>query len=73
MNIEKVYYARNVSFLFKYDFFRTNELKSSNFQESKARSAGFELNIFGKVLDKFLYKFFPTQFSNLLVIVARKK
>ncbi len=34
MDIEKVYYARNVSFLFKYDFFRTKELKSSNFLES---------------------------------------
>jgi len=73
MEIEKVYYARNVSFLFKFDFFRTNALKSSNFSESKARSEGFELNFIGKFLDKFLHKFFPKQFSNLLVVIATKK
>lgn len=72
MTIEKVYYARNVSFLFKYDFFRSTELKSSNFKESKARSGGFQLNLLGSFLDKFLHKIFPKQFSNLLVIIARK-
>ena len=65
--------SRNVSFLFKFDIFRTNALKSSNFSESKARSEGFELNAFGKFLDNFLHKFFPKQFSNLLVIIATKK
>lgn len=73
MEIEKVYYARNVSFLFKYDFFRTSALKSSNFSEAKARSGGFELNLLGTVLDKILHGLFPKLFSNLLVIVARKK
>jgi len=34
MDIQDIYYARNVSFLFKYDLFRTNELKSSTFSES---------------------------------------
>jgi SAM-dependent methyltransferase len=73
MEIEKVYYARNVSFFFKYDFFRANELKTSNFSEAKARSGGFELNILGTVLDKILHGLFPTLFSNLLVIIARKR
>ena len=73
MEIEEVFYARNVSFLFKYDFFRANNLKSINFSESKARSGGFELNFFGKFIDTFLHKFFPKQFSNLLVIIATKK
>lgn len=73
MEIEDVYYARNVSFLFKYDFFRSKELKTSNFLESKARSTGFELNLLGKVLDKVLHTLFPTYFSNLLVVIARKK
>ena len=73
MDIEKVYYARNVSFLFKYDFFRTSDLKSSTFSESKARSGGFELNTLGTILDKILHGIFPTLFSNLLVVVARKK
>lgn len=73
MEIEKVFYARNVSFLFKYDFFRKKDLKTSNFSEAKARSGGFELNLFGTVLDNFLHGIFPTLFSNLLVIIARKK
>lgn len=73
MEIEKVYYARNVSFLFKYDFFRKNSLKSSTFSESKARSGGFELNFFGNLVDKILHGLFPQLFSNLLVIIAKKK
>jgi SAM-dependent methyltransferase len=72
MEIEDVYYARNVSFLFKYDFFRTKALKSSTFIESKARSTGFKLNFIGTLLDTFLHKFFPKYFSNLLVIIAKK-
>ena len=73
MEIEEVYYARNVSFLFKYDLFRKRELKSSTFSEADARSRGFQLNYFGEILDGFLHKFFPKYFSNLLVIVASKK
>ena len=71
--IKKVYYARNVSFLFKYDCFRTKTLKSSNFSESIARSTGFKLNWIGTILDNFLHLFFPRLFSNLLVILAEKK
>lgn len=73
MEIEDVYYARNVSFLFKYDFFRADTMKSSNFSESKARSGGFKLNYLGALIDKILHKLFPTLFSNLLVVIARKK
>lgn len=72
MIIEEIYYARNVSFLFKYDIFRYKKLKSSNFKESDARSAGFKLNFFGNILDKILHKLFPKQFSNLLVLVVKK-
>lgn len=72
MQIQDLYYARNVSFLFKFDIFRTSKLKSSNFLESDARSGGFKLNLFGRVLDNFLHKLFPKYFSNLLVVIARK-
>jgi len=72
MIIQDVYYARNVSFLFKYDFFRNKELKSSTFLESNARSTGFKLNFIGNMIDNFLHKFFPKYFSNLLVIIAKK-
>lgn len=73
MEIEQVYYARNVSFLFKYNFFRTNDLKFSKFSETKARIGGFKLNLLGTILDKLLHSFFPKLFSNLLVLVVRKK
>ena len=71
--IQKIFYARNVSFLFKYDFFRKSNLKSSNFSESKARSSGFKLNLIGNIIDNLLHTFFPTLFSNLMVIIAKKK
>ena len=72
MEIEEVFYARNVSFLFKFDIFRSKALKTKNFSESKARSGGFELNFMGKTVDAFLHKCFPTLFSNLLVLIAKK-
>ena len=68
IEIKEVFYSRNVSFLFKYDCFRTKILKSSNFSESIARSTGFKLNWIGAILDNFLHFFFPRLFSNLLVI-----
>ena len=73
IEIKEVFYSRNVSFLFKYDCFRTKILKSSNFSESIARSTGFKLNWIGAILDNFLHFFFPRLFSNLLVILAEKK
>lgn len=73
MEITEVVYARNVSFLFKYDIFRSNDLKSDNFIESKARSGGFKLNTVGQALDNILHGLFPSLFSNLLVIIAKKK
>lgn len=73
MIVEQAYYARNVSFLFKYDFFRAKEFKTKKFQESKARSIGFKLNFFGRILDKLLHGLFSKHFSNLLVVIARKE
>lgn len=72
LEIEDAFYARNVSFLFKFDFLRIKGLKKSNFNEQQARSKGFELNFFGKYLDKFLNKFFPAQFSNIIIVIAKK-
>jgi SAM-dependent methyltransferase len=72
LEIEEVYYARNVSFLFKFDIFRKKELKKNNFKEQEARSSGFSLNYIGNIIDKTLHKFFPKQFSNIMVVVAKK-
>ncbi len=70
--IKNVEYVRNVSFLFKYDFFRSKDMKSSNFVESEARAKGFELNFLGRVVDRFLHSCFPKKFSNLLILSVEK-
>lgn len=44
-----------------------------NFLESKVQDYSFERNILGKTIDKLLHGLFPTPFSNLLVVIARKK
>ena len=69
MHIIKEYYVRNVSFLFKLNFFR----KNIDFNEALARKNGFKLNFIGELIDLVLHKMFPRLFSNLLVIIARKK
>ena len=72
MSIVNVHYARNVSFLFKFNFFRAKELKDKNFVEKNARSKGFKLNWLGEAIDIFLHSCFPRYFSNLLIIEAKK-
>lgn len=72
LEVYRAYYARNISFLFQFDVFRDRALKSSVFEESDARSKGFQLNRVGKLLDAFLHTCFPRQFSNVLVVLARK-
>jgi len=72
MEIDRHFYTRNVSFLFKYDIFRKAEMKSGIFIEKEARSKGFQLNDVGAILDNLLHVCFPALFSNLLVIVAHK-
>jgi SAM-dependent methyltransferase len=72
LQVEKAFYARNVSFLFKFDIFRNKSLKKDSFNEQQARSKGFELNYAGKVIDKFLNKAFPSQFSNIIIVIAKK-
>jgi SAM-dependent methyltransferase len=73
IDIIDITYARNVSFLFKYNFFRSNKMKTKNFKEASARSSGFELNFFGKTLDTILHKAMPKLFSNLLVVIGQKR
>jgi ubiquinone/menaquinone biosynthesis C-methylase UbiE len=72
LEIEKVFYTRNVSFMFKYDLFRKSEMKSATFSESQARSNGFQLNLAGRIIDSLLHFLIPGQFSNLLVMIAKK-
>lgn len=72
LKINDVFFVRNVSFLFKFNLFRAKSMKQNVFNESTARSKGFRLNIWGRMLDSFLHKNYPKHFSNLLVIIASK-
>lgn len=72
LKIEDTFYARNVSFLFKFDIFRKKDLKKSSFNEQHARSNGFALNFVGKTIDRFFHRFFPSQFSNIIIVIASK-
>ena len=72
MIIKNVIYSRNVSFLFKYNFFRAKNLKEKKKSESKARIVDFRLDFYGTMLERFLHYCFPKLFSNLLVFVVHK-
>jgi SAM-dependent methyltransferase len=73
MQITDLEYARNVSFLFKFNTLRVSHLKEGRFDESVARAKGFQLNSIGNALDTLLHRLFPKQFSNVIVVTAEKK
>ena len=68
--VEKLFAVENMPFLYKFNFFRSNNQKS--FNENKARIEGYQLSVLGKILQKFLIKFFPDQFCNIYLIIAKK-
>ena len=71
--IVKMQFAKNVSFLFKWEFFKSIKNKSRRFSETRARSNGFKLNFLGTIIDKLLNWLWPRHFSNLIVVTAMKK
>jgi hypothetical protein len=73
MDVHDIEYARNVSFLFKFDALRALHMRGDRFDESVARSSGFQLNSVGSALDILLDGFFPKMFSNVLVVTAEKQ
>jgi SAM-dependent methyltransferase len=73
MEIENIEYARNVSFLFKFDRLRAPDMRQGRFDESVARAKGFQLNTVGQTLDSLLHGLFPKQFSNVMVVTASKQ
>jgi len=62
--------VENMPILFKFAIFRTATHKV--FDENKARMEGYRLSWFGQRLQNFLMKFFPDQFCNIYVLIARK-
>jgi SAM-dependent methyltransferase len=62
--------VENMPILYKFAFFRSASHKQ--FDENKARAEGYRLSWFGQRLQNFLMRFFPDQFCNIYVLIARK-
>lgn len=70
-HVEYVSPVVNMPILYKFSFFRHSSHK--RFNENKSRTEGYRLSYFGKLIQKFLMKFFPDQFCNIYVLLAQKK
>jgi len=68
--IEFVGPVENMPILYKFAIFRSSDHKK--FDENKARMEGYLLSWFGQRLQNFLMRFFPEQFCNIYVLIARK-
>lgn len=68
--IEKVLAVENMPILYKFSIFRSKEHKV--FDENKARTEGYKLSFFGKMMQKVMMTFFPDQFCNVYVLIASK-
>jgi SAM-dependent methyltransferase len=62
--------VENMPLLYKIKFFRSKLHK--NFNENNARSEGYKLSLFGKLLQSLVMKFFPNQFCNVFVVIGKK-
>lgn len=62
--------VENMPILYKFEIFRSAGHKK--FDENKARAEGYRLSWFGQKLQNFLMRFFPDQFCNIYVLIARK-
>ena len=68
--IENIYPVENMPILYKFPFFRAKSHKI--FNENIARSEGYRLSKFGQKLQNILMKYFPDQFCNIYVLIAKK-
>jgi len=69
-SIEFIGPVENMPILYKFTAFRSAGHK--RFDENKARAEGYRLSWFGQRLQNFLMRFFPDQFCNIYVLIARK-
>lgn len=69
-SVESVYPVENMPIMYKFSMFRAYGHKS--FDENKARAEGYRLSPFGQIFQDFLMRFFPDQFCNIYVLIARK-
>ncbi|NTW68486.1 MAG: class I SAM-dependent methyltransferase [Chlorobiaceae bacterium] len=68
--IEFIGPVENMPILYKFAVFRSSEHKQ--FNENKARAEGYRLSWFGQLLQNMLMRFFPDQFCNIYVLIAKK-
>jgi hypothetical protein len=68
--IKNIYPVENMPFLYKFRFFR--EKNQKEFNENRARRDGYQFSFFGKIIQYLLIKFFPDQFCNIYVLIAKK-
>ncbi|WP_202945127.1 class I SAM-dependent methyltransferase [Methylomonas methanica] len=68
--IDYVSPVENMPILYKFAIFRAAEHKL--FDENKARAEGYRLSWVGQKLQNALMGFFPDQFCNIYVLIARK-
>jgi len=69
-NVESIFPVQNMPILYKFSIFRTPTHK--NFNENMARKEGYQLSTVGRLLQGFLMKYFPNQFCNIYVLIARR-
>jgi SAM-dependent methyltransferase len=68
--IEFIGPVENMPILYKFAIFRS--AKHKRFDENVARAEGYRLSWLGQRLQNFLMRFFPNQFCNIYVLIARK-
>ena len=68
--VMNVFSVENMPFLYKFRFFR--EKNQKKFNENQARRDGYQFSFFGKIIQYLLIKFFPDQFCNIYVLIAKK-
>jgi ubiquinone/menaquinone biosynthesis C-methylase UbiE len=68
--VESVFPVQNMPILYKFSIFRAPTHKT--FNENMARKEGYQLSTVGHLLQRFLMKYFPNQFCNIYVLIARR-
>lgn len=68
--VEATYPVQNMPLLYKFSLFRARKHKV--FDETLARREGYLLSSVGRILQGILMKYFPNQFCNIYVLIARK-
>ena len=68
--VEVLYPVQNMPLLYKFSLFRAAGHKV--FDENLARKEGYLLSRAGRLLQHFLMRYFPDQFCNIYVLIARR-